>query len=88
MRLDMEPCRGSEVINVELLNPNEARNLFCIESGLDLDADNAEVIDSLLKMCGYLPLTVRIIGRLVKNSRTIQPDMCVEESSRYNYGRK
>eukprot|EP00588_Corethron_pennatum_P029754 CAMPEP_0194315796 /NCGR_PEP_ID=MMETSP0171-20130528/12590_1 /TAXON_ID=218684 /ORGANISM="Corethron pennatum, Strain L29A3" /LENGTH=199 /DNA_ID=CAMNT_0039071763 /DNA_START=471 /DNA_END=1067 /DNA_ORIENTATION=- len=77
--LDMEPCGGSEVINVELLNPDEARGLFCIESGLDLNADNAEVIDSILKICGYLPLTVRMIGKLVKNSRTIQPDMCLKQ---------
>jgi len=78
--LDQEPILGSELINVELLNRAEASCLFSIEAGLDsIDAQDVEPIDAIINKCGYLPLTLRMAGRLVKKSRTIQADMCLSK---------
>uniref|UniRef100_A0A7S1BS42 NB-ARC domain-containing protein n=1 Tax=Corethron hystrix TaxID=216773 RepID=A0A7S1BS42_9STRA len=73
--LDEEPLAGSKLINVDLLNQDEACFLFYSEAGLVATTDqDAEAVGRIIKKCGNLPLAVRIAGRFLKTCRIIQPE--------------
>jgi len=79
--LDLEPSRGCLTIDLGLISREEGIFLFSVEAGLgnSVDAQDIEIIDCILKKCGYLPLAVRTAGRLVKASQTIGPEMNLHE---------
>mmetsp|Transcript_39087 Transcript_39087/g.91013 ORF Transcript_39087/g.91013 Transcript_39087/m.91013 type:complete len:977 (-) Transcript_39087:358-3288(-) len=75
--LDLEPSRGCLTIDLGLISREEGIFLFSVEAGLgnSVDAQDIEIIDCILKKCGYLPLAIRTAGRLVKASRKIGPEL-------------
>uniref|UniRef100_A0A7S1BM17 NB-ARC domain-containing protein n=1 Tax=Corethron hystrix TaxID=216773 RepID=A0A7S1BM17_9STRA len=79
--LDLEPCKGSKTIDVDLLSREEARYVFRIEAGLSgsINLQDSEVIDNIVNKCGYLVLAVRVAGRLVKTGRSISPESSLNQ---------
>eukprot|EP00588_Corethron_pennatum_P009624 CAMPEP_0194273026 /NCGR_PEP_ID=MMETSP0169-20130528/6448_1 /TAXON_ID=218684 /ORGANISM="Corethron pennatum, Strain L29A3" /LENGTH=1050 /DNA_ID=CAMNT_0039015843 /DNA_START=311 /DNA_END=3459 /DNA_ORIENTATION=- len=75
--VDADPYAGSHSIIVSLLTQEEAKTLFLCEAGLDdsIDFNCAEAIDFIVGKCGYLPLGIRMAGRLAKVCGQVQPDI-------------
>src|SRR5262249_17962275 len=60
-------------LNLDTLLPYEAASLFRVVAGPDRDSGDQDTVEELVRLCGYLPLAVRIAAARLRADRARTP---------------
>jgi hypothetical protein len=57
-------------LSLDTLPPHEAAGLFRAVAGRDRDAGDKDTVDEIVRLCGYMPLAVRIAAARLRTDRS------------------
>src|SRR5262249_43776721 len=60
-------------LNLDTLAPHEAGRLFCAVAGKDRDPGDEQTVEEIVRLCGHLPLAIRIAAARLRTDRARTP---------------
>ncbi|GKB09593.1 NB-ARC domains-containing protein [Tanacetum coccineum] len=83
--VDVDAASVLDVVEVDVLKEDEARDLFCRIAGISADDRNLyKIACKIVKKCGYLPLAIKLIAATLQGEQTISVWRCTIDRLKIN----